>query len=633
MTNYITSKGVQQFSITIASGQTTGTATINAVGSGAFILFGGVNPSIDNNPAEDFAYLTLTNSTTITATRNTGTSGTVVITGCIIDGDTTNLIKSVQYGTISLTNGSVSGTTIISSVTNANTAVHLLGWESNNTTYSGNSENPILNLSGTTLTASRQNSVGNLTVGYVIIEFQGSCLNQSVQHISANTSIATGSYTASLTSVVMNNAISIGGGGNVNATTNLSQIKQYGALTSSTQFTIIIASTIAASHNFNASIVEFKSGVLNSAVQRGSATLSSATSINSTITSVNKSYSGLSWLYNAYNGSNADTSRGEGAAELTANTTVANTKATSTSAIITSWEIFEFPAYVAPPVATLTATGSLSAIGHALNSQKATFTAHGALSAVGNSLNKQTATFTSSSSFSAHGVTARRGVATFSASGSLSVHGVTARRSIATLSAVASFSGNTGGPVSGKATFNASGSLTAVGHSQAKSAATFSAAGSFSAHGTGVKKGVSTFTASVALSAVGAPLAKGHVNFAGNAVFSATGHALGVGKASFTAHGVLTAIGAPIAKGHASFNSATAASFVGFEVNRAVATFTAHATLAPVGRAIINTVASFNSAVVFRAVGLDRVPTPANRILYPRPRPRTSLPQMRNNVI
>ena len=71
MTNYITSVGVQQFTITIASGSTTGTAGVTGVGSGAYINYGGINPSIAATLTEDFARLSFT-SPTVTATRNTG---------------------------------------------------------------------------------------------------------------------------------------------------------------------------------------------------------------------------------------------------------------------------------------------------------------------------------------------------------------------------------------------------------------------------------------------------------------------------------------------------------------------------------------------------------------------------------
>ncbi len=147
MTNYITSVGVQKFSITIASGQTTGTATINAVGSGAFIMPGGCNPSVSSNGEEISAYLSLTNSTTITATRTLGTAGTIAVKGCIVDGNTTNLIKSVQFGTITLTTGVTSNTASISAVTNANAVVQYLGYAGGNTTGSFKEDSAALSLS------------------------------------------------------------------------------------------------------------------------------------------------------------------------------------------------------------------------------------------------------------------------------------------------------------------------------------------------------------------------------------------------------------------------------------------------------------------------------------------------------
>ena len=271
MTNYVTALGVQSFSITIASGSTTGTATINAVGSGAFILWDGENPSVSNDPAEDFAYLALTNSTTITATRNTGTAGTVKIYGCIVDGDTANLIKSVQYGTVTIASAT-SGTAAISAVTNANAAVHLLGWSSSNATLSGINEYPLLSLSGTTVTATRPGSTGTLVVGFVVIEFQGSALNRSVQNVAATISTSVTSYTATISSVNMNNAFTIFAGHSIaTATTNVATIKQRGALSAATTVTVSVNTAAAYAKNYNCSVVEFVPGLLNSSVQRGRA--------------------------------------------------------------------------------------------------------------------------------------------------------------------------------------------------------------------------------------------------------------------------------------------------------------------------------------------------------------------------
>lgn len=360
MTNYITAQGVQQFSITIASGQTTGTATINPVAAGAFIMFGGVNPSVSNDPAEDYAYLTLTNATTVTATRNTGTTGTVVVTGCVVDGDTTNLIKSVQYGTVSILTAATSGTATISAVTNNNTAIHLLGWASANATFSALNEGPILTLSGTTVTATRPTSTGALTVGFVAIEFQGSALNQAVQNVAATSSSSVTSYTASLGSnVVMANTLCFYGGSSIGTvTTNVAEYKQRGALTAVGTFTVSVNTAVADAKSFNASVVEFVSGVLNSAVQRSSTTLTGVVKgITTLSTPVNNSYSGLNWLGNTATSTTAVLDRAEGAASLISVGTFVNGVG---SAIITSG-----------PTATLPATQAGSTIVVCICSSKA----------------------------------------------------------------------------------------------------------------------------------------------------------------------------------------------------------------------------------------------------------------------
>lgn len=351
MTNYITSVGVQQFSITISSGSTNGTATITAVGSGAFIVYGGINPSVSNsNSNEAFAYLTKTNSTTITATRNTGTAGTVVITGSIIDGDPTNLIKSVQYGTISIGAASSSGTASISAVTNANTAIHFLGDAYASAAGYDPTATPILTLSGTTVTATRSAITGNAdTVGFVAIEFQGSVLNSSVQNIAASHAQNVTSYTASVSSVTANNTISIyaGQSASINLTNN-AQTLQYGTLTNGTTFTVNIntsAGQAGSTYKYNLSIVEFKAGVLNSSVQRGTTTLTAATSNTSTITSVTAANSGIVWLGDTTSDTGTNFNQDLGAVVLTNGTTVTVQKNSATSNITGSWEVLEFPAF------------------------------------------------------------------------------------------------------------------------------------------------------------------------------------------------------------------------------------------------------------------------------------------------
>lgn len=350
-TNYITAQGVQNFSITINSGSLTGTATVNAVGSGGFILFEGLNPSASSNFGEQMAWLTLTNPTTITATRATSTTGTVTIKGNIVDGDTTNLIKSVQYGTVTIPSAGASGTATISPVTDANTAVHFLGQTVAASAISERQDLAALSLSGTTVTAAVALTVpANETVSFEIIEFQSTPLTaNAVQRISATSSSSVTSYTKSLTNnVVLNNSLSIYGGSSIaTATTNLSQGEMYGSLTGVGTFTVNINTATTDAKTYNASIVEFNSGVLNSAVQRSTTTLTGATSNTSTITGVTAANSCLSYLNQTCSVTTALLDQCKGAAVLTNGTTVTVTKTTATSNITGSWEVAEFPAFAA----------------------------------------------------------------------------------------------------------------------------------------------------------------------------------------------------------------------------------------------------------------------------------------------
>lgn len=356
MVNFITSVGVQQFSVTISSGSTTGTATISAVGSGAFIIYGGSITGATNGSGDDTAYLTLTNSTTITATAQ-ASGVTQVVTGCIIDGDTTNLIKSVQFGTVTIASGASTGTASISAVTNANTAVHYLGVSSAGT-FSNQEKLTNLSLSGTTVTGTRGGVPALVDIiAFVVIEFQGSALNQSVQNISATSSGTVSSWTSTITSVNTSNAVSIFAGYICTTNNAMQSAWQKGVLTNGTTFTVNTNASNAFVRTYNASIVEFVAGVLNSAVQRGTTTLTGVTSNTSTITSVTVGNSGIAYLGNETSVITSNFNESMGDIVLTNGTTVTTTKNTATGNIISSWEVFEFPAFSGGGVVTIGFTG------------------------------------------------------------------------------------------------------------------------------------------------------------------------------------------------------------------------------------------------------------------------------------
>lgn len=345
MTNYITSVGTQQFSITIASGSLTGTATISAVGSGAFIIWQGQNPSDTAAQTDDtLCYLTRS-GTTITATRGvTGSSQTITVLGVIVDGDTTNLIKSVQTGTITITAGNTSGTATISAVTNNNTATGYLGTTIDTSQNNVNKISPVLSLSGTTVTATTLSAgLGTQTIAYCITEFQGAVLNQAVQNIAYNATLAVGtSDTVTITSLNRSNSFLIYGGAGRNI--NEANSQQYGQLTAATTFTTTWNTAGSVLRRFNATAVELVAGVLNQAVQRGTIALSAATSNTTTITSSVKTNGFVSWL----NNSSTDTVLNLSTADFDITQTNATTLTMTAGGSATgtgSYEVVEFPAF------------------------------------------------------------------------------------------------------------------------------------------------------------------------------------------------------------------------------------------------------------------------------------------------
>ena len=312
---------VQPFSITIPAGKTSASAYIGTVGLDAFIVWSGENPSVANDPAEDFAYLTLANPSTVTATRNTGTAGTVVISGYVIDAPS-SLIASVQYGTVVIAGSASSGTATINSVNNSNAAIHLLGWATTNTTLSGINEYPVLSLSGTTVTAQRVGTTGTLTVGYVVVEFQTAALNQAVQNVSATSSTSATSYTATINSVNMNNAFTFYAGSSIaTETVNLATIKQLGFIFAATTLTVAVNTAAAYAKTYNCSVVEFVPGILQSPVQRGTTLLAAVTSASTVLSSINENNSFSTYLGNMTTATTAVLNRAEGLSYLSSQST------------------------------------------------------------------------------------------------------------------------------------------------------------------------------------------------------------------------------------------------------------------------------------------------------------------------
>jgi hypothetical protein len=169
-------KSMQAGTVSITGTNKTGTATISSVtmANAALIFLGWTGPITTGvSMAYDMPYITLTNSTTVTATRCTGYTGHDLTVAFMVVEFTS--LKSCQYGTISVATGSTSGTAAITSVNTAKAVLLYLGTNgSTNITMVEAYHCVQLSLTNsTTVTATRYSgaSGGALTVGFCVAEF------------------------------------------------------------------------------------------------------------------------------------------------------------------------------------------------------------------------------------------------------------------------------------------------------------------------------------------------------------------------------------------------------------------------------------------------------------------------------
>lgn len=209
-----------------------------------------------------------------------------------------SLIKSIQQVTITIPINQTSATATITSV-NTSYAHPIHGGDYNNDsgTPSGNIDTAGVQLtSATVVTATRASSSATFTVTTqcTIVEWQPWAI-QSLQSGTVTLTAAT-SNTATLSSVTTANAVPFyTGHTTTNAGANPAVVEGYVQVTSATQLTGT-RNTGTANMTLYYTVLEFKSGVLNSAIQQFTATIpSGSASATPAITSVNTSYTMLSW--------------------------------------------------------------------------------------------------------------------------------------------------------------------------------------------------------------------------------------------------------------------------------------------------------------------------------------------------
>ena len=327
----------QYVEVTIAAGATSGTATITAVGSLAFIVYNGeTTPILNGNTS--WCRVELTNSTTVTALRNTlDASDTVTARVCVVD-PKSGLVSSVQQGTIALTATNATNTATISSVDTARSIVIWLGFLTSNTTAANTSSYTAVDLTdATTVTATRNATSNAVTVGYVVVQFASGIIT-SVQKRSvtmttnATTTADTISAVTTANTVLFYNGVHSSVGAFVSSMYRLE-------LTSTTNVNLTRTGASTTTKTVKYTVCEFASGVLNS-LQRNTTSISGATSADTAVSAVTVGKTLLMVANYSTTGSTVDESWPSG--KLNSTTQVRGQKNTAVQTSVIAWTLAEF---------------------------------------------------------------------------------------------------------------------------------------------------------------------------------------------------------------------------------------------------------------------------------------------------
>lgn len=171
----ILNSSTQKGTVAFGAGDVTKTATITSVTTGqAMIVWNGFNPTSLNNSSNFFPWLTLSDASTVTGTRNTSGVATNV-NFSVLEFKAAD-IKSLTRGSITIAGSSASNTASISAVTTskciANFLGHTNGTAAQTNFAAGAAEVALTN--STTVTASRgtAGSASTETLGYETVEFK-----------------------------------------------------------------------------------------------------------------------------------------------------------------------------------------------------------------------------------------------------------------------------------------------------------------------------------------------------------------------------------------------------------------------------------------------------------------------------
>jgi hypothetical protein len=343
---------VQQISITIGGSSNSNTTTITSVDtSRSMVLWNGFTTDAQADDAGNkfgnnivSGYLTLTNSTTVTATRG-GNDGakTVTLYGTVIE-FAASAVTSIQRGTIAIGSGSTTNTATLSSITTSRSVVFHTGYTISGSGGPGELPGLLIISSSTQLTAQRGVSSSlTVTVGYAVVEFAATVI-ENVQVITGNPTDRTAIL--AISSVDTSRSMVLWNGFIWNFVGAAAMDFFYTAtLSSSTAVTLANNTSsgplLGGTVTVQLTVVQFKAGIVKSA-QRSVPLINSVEDYDG-LTTVNLSKSVANWL----GVGSSDNTIGSSRELFTANyifdaNTIINFRGASGDQLKVSWEVIEF---------------------------------------------------------------------------------------------------------------------------------------------------------------------------------------------------------------------------------------------------------------------------------------------------
>lgn len=257
---------VQHVNIIIPATAASSTATISSVTPGlTSIFFGDFYTSVTGaNGSTSAARIELTDSTTVTAYRNTAdATRTVTVQACVVHWRSST-VESVQYGTTTIGVGNTSSTPAIPvAVDPARSVVMRLGATTSSTAFTPDIMNATVELtSGSSLTVTRGGASDSLTVGFCVVQFKADVI-QSLQTVTITDATANTSYNGTISAVTTSNCLTLFQG-QQSAATTWADVAHYVKLQNTTTVLAARSGTGTTSRTIKATVLEFVTGIISS---------------------------------------------------------------------------------------------------------------------------------------------------------------------------------------------------------------------------------------------------------------------------------------------------------------------------------------------------------------------------------